>query len=96
VVADLEKGERKGAIAARFHNSLALIILKICRIIREKTDLNSVALSGGVFQNMYLLERVFSLLGSADFQVYTHNRVPPNDGGISLGQALVAHYRRNP
>ena len=96
VVADLEKGERKGAIAARFHNSLALIILKICRIIREKTDLNSVALSGGVFQNMYLLERVFSLLKSADFQVHTHNRVPPNDGGISLGQALVAHYRRNP
>ena len=96
VVADLEKGERKGAIAARFHNSLALIILKVCRIIREKTDLNSVALSGGVFQNMYLLERVFSLLGSADFQVHTHNRVPPNDGGISLGQALVAHYRRNP
>lgn len=96
VVADLEKGERKGAIAARFHNSLALIILKICRIIREKTDLNSVALSGGVFQNIYLLERVFPLLDSANFVVYTHNRIPPNDGGISLGQALVAHYQRCP
>lgn len=95
VVTDLKKGEPKGAIAARFHNSLALIILKICRIIREKTGLRRVALSGGVFQNMYLLERVFSLLESADFQVYTHNRVPPNDGGISLGQALVAHCRRN-
>ena len=95
VVADLGKGERGGTIAARFHNSLALIILKACQLIRERTDLGRVALSGGVFQNMYLLERVFPLLESADFQVYTHNRVPPNDGGISLGQALVAHYRRH-
>jgi len=94
VVADLEKGERGGAIAAKFHNSLALIILQSCQLIRERTDLNRVALSGGVFQNMYLLQRVFPLLESANFRVYTHSRVPPNDGGISLGQAAVAHYGR--
>ena len=94
VVTDLGKGERRDAIAARFHNSLALIILQSCRLIRERTGLNRVALSGGVFQNMYLLQRVFPLLESANFQVYTHNQVPPNDGGISLGQAAVAHYGR--
>jgi len=94
VVTDLGKGERKGAIAARFHNSLALIILQSCQLIRERTDLNRVALSGGVFQNMYLLQRVFPLLESANFDVHTHNRVPPNDGGISLGQVAVAHYGR--
>jgi len=94
VVADLARDEKKDIIAARFHNSIASIILKVCQLLREKTGLNKIALSGGVFQNMYLLERVFSSLEMSRFKVYTHQRIPCNDGGISLGQAIIAHYKK--
>lgn len=94
VIDDLNRGKRRDIMAARFHNSVSSIILKICQLLREKRGLNKVALSGGVFQNMYLLERVFSLLQKAGFKTYTHQHVPANDGGISLGQAVIAHYRK--
>ena len=94
VIDDLNGGKRREIIAARFHNSVSSIILKICQLLREKRGLNRVALSGGVFQNMYLLERVFSLLGKSGFETYTHQHVPANDGGISLGQAVIAHYKK--
>lgn len=94
VVDDLNEGKRRGIIAARFHNSVSSIILKTCQLLREKRGLNRVALSGGVFQNMFLLERVFPLLKKAGFETYTHQYVPANDGGISLGQAVIAHYRK--
>jgi len=58
--------------------------------IREKTKINKVAISGGVFQNKYLTEKVISLLESREFVVFSHKKVPPNDGGISLGQAVIA------
>ncbi|GAI65660.1 unnamed protein product, partial [marine sediment metagenome] len=64
----------------------------LCGKIRENTGINKIALSGGVFQNRYLTERIISLLEKDDFQVYTQRKVPPNDGGISLGQAVVAGY----
>jgi hydrogenase maturation protein HypF len=63
--------------------------------LREATDLNEVALSGGVFQNMTLLERLLPLLQKAGFTVYTHRLVPPNDGGLSLGQAVIAAVKSN-
>jgi hydrogenase maturation protein HypF len=58
--------------------------------VRERTSLTSVALSGGVFQNMVLLERAIDALERRDFRVLVHRQVPPNDGGISLGQAVIA------
>ncbi len=93
VVSDLINHERKEVIAARFHNTIARVILQTCKKIREKQSLNEVALSGGVFQNVYLLEKTCDLLTKTEFSVYTHHQVPPNDGGISLGQAVIAHTR---
>jgi hydrogenase maturation protein HypF len=77
-------------IAARFHNGLALMVRDVCLRLREETGLDEVALSGGVFQNVTLLGKVVPILREGGFTVYTHHLVPPNDGGISLGQAVVA------
>ncbi len=81
-------------IAAKFHNTMAQIILVVCKKIRKETGLNDVVLSGGVFQNRYLLEKSLYLLSMNKFTVYTNHLVPSNDGGISLGQLLTAAERR--
>jgi len=81
-------------IAARFHNTVAHIILDVCIRIRRETGLKRVVLSGGVFQNRYLLEKSLYLLSMNKFRVYTNHLVPANDGGVSLGQLLVAAERR--
>jgi hydrogenase maturation protein HypF len=81
-------------IAAKFHNTIARIILHVCLMIRKETELNSVVLSGGVFQNKYLLEKSLYLLTVNRFSVYTNNLVPSNDGGISLGQLYIAAERK--
>jgi len=96
VVADVKSGVATGVIGAKFHNGLALMIRDTCILLRKATGLNEVALSGGVFQNVSLLERVLPLLRDADFAVYTHRLVPPNDGGLSLGQAVVAAVKADP
>ena len=90
VVEDLRSGVSVGRISAKFHNGAAEMIAEVCERVRARTGLEEVALSGGVFQNMRLLERTVPLLEEQGFSVYTHHRVPPNDGGISLGQAVVA------
>ena len=90
VVEDLTKGEPTSRIAAKFHTTLGEIICDVCCRIRGLTGLEQVALSGGVFQNIRLLSGVVSGLRAHGFEVYTHSRVPPNDGGVSLGQAAVA------
>jgi hydrogenase maturation protein HypF len=90
VVDDLIRGEPVPRIAAKFHTTLRQIICEVCGRIRELTGLRRVALSGGVFQNVRLLTEVLSNLQAHGFEVYTHSQVPPNDGGISLGQAVVA------
>ncbi|GAI95612.1 unnamed protein product, partial [marine sediment metagenome] len=64
----------------------------LCGKIRGNTGINKIALSGGVFQNKYLTEKVISLLEDKGFKVFIQRKVPPNDGGISLGQAVVAGY----
>ncbi len=92
IISDLKKGMNKGIIASKFHNTVADFTVNLCGKIRENTNLNKVALSGGVFQNCYLTEIIISLLEKDDFQVYIQRKVPPNDGGISLGQAVVAGY----
>jgi hydrogenase maturation protein HypF len=90
---DLAAGVRREVIAARFHNGLAGLIAACCELLRERTGLTTAALSGGVFQNLLLLETVTGLLEARGFAVLTHSRVPCNDGGVSLGQAVVAAAR---
>lgn len=93
ILNDLEQPDIP-VIAARFHNTVAHIILDVCRKIRRETGLKRVVLSGGVFQNRYLLEKSLYLLGMNKFSVYTNHLVPANDGGVSLGQLFVAAERR--
>ena len=96
VADDLAAGVDRGVIAARFHNGLAGVIAGCCLMLRERTGLTTVALSGGVFQNFLLLNTVSGRLESHGFAVLTHSRVPCNDGGISLGQAVIAATRPEP
>jgi hydrogenase maturation protein HypF len=90
VLADIQDGVPVGAISARFHNGLAEVITRIARRLRKKHGLHQVALSGGVWQNVTLLQKTLPLLREEGFEVYLHRLVPPNDGGLSLGQAVVA------
>ena len=90
VVDDLRRGVSCGTIAARFHNALGAAVVEGCIRIREEEGLELVALSGGCFQNRRLLSGTRGALEGAGFRVLTHRRIPPNDGGISLGQAAVA------
>lgn len=90
LVEDLYQGISKGTISAKFHNSVAQMVFEMCRLIAQKKKINQVALSGGVFQNRLLLTKVITLLEDAGFSVLIHKQVPCNDGGISLGQAVVA------
>lgn len=93
IIKDLKEGIDKKIMAAKFHNTVAEFTLNLCGKIRENSGINKIALSGGVFQNKYLTEKVVSLLEDKGFKVYTQSKVPPNDGGISLGQAVVAGLR---
>lgn len=90
---DKAKGVSVGIIASKFMNTLSHMAVTISMGIRERTGLNLVVLSGGVFQNMYLLGRLKRQLEKQGFKVYTHSRVSANDEGISLGQALIAGRR---
>ena len=90
IIADLKKGLDKKVMATKFHNTVAKFTVDLCGKIRENTGINEVALSGGVFQNKYLTEKVVFLLEDKGFKVYIQRKVPPNDGGVSLGQAVVA------
>jgi len=90
LVADLQGGGAPGLLSARFHNGLARVIGQVCDRLRQQQGIAAVALSGGVFQNRYLTERTLEILGKLNFSVYTHSLVPPNDGGLALGQAVIA------
>jgi hydrogenase maturation protein HypF len=91
---DLARGRPVPEAAAAFHNGLAGALVKACEVVREAHKLETVALSGGTWQNLLLLHRTQLLLVAAGFEVLTHRRVPPNDGGIALGQAVVANAAR--
>ena len=90
---DLAAGTGPPVIAARFHNGVAAVIEQACVALRDRHGLSAVALSGGVFQNLLLTDRVVTRLAGRGFRVLVHHRVPCNDGGISLGQAAVAAAR---
>ena len=89
IINDLNR-ETSSVISAKFHNTIANIILEVSMKIRKETSLNKVILSGGVFQNKYLLEKTSYLLNRNKFKTFTNHLVPANDGGISLGQLVVA------
>jgi len=93
IVADVQRRAPIGAISAMFHNTVAAVIVQVCETLRRSDGLNRVCLSGGTFQNMYLLTRAVANLRAMGFDVFLHARVPPNDGGISLGQAVIGDYR---
>jgi len=90
IVADVCAGKPAPFVAALFHNTVGDAIVEVCGRLRRAEGLRRVCLSGGTFQNVYLLRRVLAGLTARGFDVYTHAKVPPNDGGISLGQAVVA------
>jgi hydrogenase maturation protein HypF len=95
---DLLRGTPVPVIAARFHKGVAIAIVRMVECLADSltclADARSVALSGGVFQNRILFEQVATRLGEAGFRVLTHRQVPANDGGLSLGQAVVAAAQR--
>lgn len=90
---DLRAGAETPVISARFHNTVVSFLLATAIRAREETALNTVALSGGCFANRYLTTRLTEALGAGDFEVLTHRRIPCNDGGIALGQAVIAEAR---
>ena len=93
ILADLSAGVPTPVISARFHNSVAAMVAEVCSVIRQRERLNRVALSGGVFQNLYLLKRTLHHLRERSFELHIHHQVPTNDGCIALGQAVVAAAR---
>jgi len=95
VVRDLADGLPVGEISARFHNTMANVIFAVVSNIRSQSGVDKVALSGGTFQNKYLSEKILEKLDAAGFKVYFHSEVPANDGGIALGQLVVAAKKRS-
>jgi hydrogenase maturation protein HypF len=91
IAQDVIGGVANPVISARFHNTVAAVITEMCCRMREAEGLERVCLSGGTFQNIYLLKRTITKLCSRGFEIFTHSQVPPNDGGISLGQAVIAN-----
>jgi hydrogenase maturation protein HypF len=90
---DIRGHQPASTLSARFHNGIAAAVAECADRVRQDSGLDAVVLSGGVWQNITLLRRTLSLLNSRGFQVYIHREVPANDGGISLGQAVVAASR---
>lgn len=90
VVVDIEKGVAPSIVSGKFHATLLAMFTDLCGVIRKKTGLSQVALSGGCFQNALLLSGLARSLHDRGFHVMTHEKVPTNDGGIALGQAVIA------
>jgi hydrogenase maturation protein HypF len=90
IMKDITQGVPAEHIAKRFHLSIAQMLATACAEVRKQTGLGKVALSGGVFQNQILLQQLVTLLEEMAFEVYINRLVPPNDGGLSLGQIAVA------
>ena len=93
IVNDLKLGTSKNIISQRFHNTVISFSVDICKRLRELHGINDVALSGGVFQNNYIFIGIINALEVEGFNVYSHSIVPTNDGGLSLGQLVIANER---
>jgi hydrogenase maturation protein HypF len=91
IVRDLGAAQPASWISAAFHNTVAAIVVDVCIRLKAAEGIDRVCLSGGTFQNVYLVERTAASLRDNGFEVFLHSQVPPNDGGISLGQAVIAN-----
>ena len=87
IIDDLLNGQDKGIISSKFHNTVSTAIFRVVQKLSSLNKINDVALSGGVFQNMYLLDMTITKLHSISMKTYINEKVPSNDAGISLGQA---------
>ncbi len=94
IVQDLLEGLDLPLISAKFHNTVINVIFALTSQIRKETAINKVVLSGGSFQNKYILSRLELILKKEGFEVYSHYKIPSNDGGIALGQMVIAAKRR--
>ena len=92
ILEDLTRGIAKAEIAATFHHTVSEMIVRMCQLFSQETGIGQVVLSGGVFQNRLLLQLTRRKLEEAGIKALTHKTVPCNDGGISLGQAVIAHF----
>jgi hydrogenase maturation protein HypF len=79
-------------ISRRFHNGLVETLVRLACLLRQQSSLKQICLSGGTFNNLLLFEQLVRALDSDGFEVFTHSQVPAGDGGLSLGQALVAAH----
>jgi hydrogenase maturation protein HypF len=93
LLADIHGGTSISVLSARFHNGVAEMVCQVCGQIRRETGLKEIVLSGGVWQNMALLERAVRGLHEDGFEVHIHHQIPANDGGLALGQAMVGAAR---
>ena len=93
MIQDLRLGEPIGMIGARFHRTVAAIAIVVCKQARAGRGGNEVALSGEVWQNQTLLKLVCEELRRGNFTIYFHRQVPTNDGGLALGQAIIANFQ---
>ena len=92
VVDDVRNKVAVPVISLKLHRTVAQITVEMCRVVSRQTGIKQVALSGGVFQNRLLLKLTADGLQQSSFQVFTHHLVPCNDGGLSLGQAVIANF----
>jgi hydrogenase maturation protein HypF len=90
VVQDIQNGMTPADISVKFHQTLIVLFGEICGAVRREHNLNRVVLSGGCFQNSLLLKGLIGQLEAHHFEVFAHRQVPANDGGIALGQAIIA------
>lgn len=95
IICDLETRVPIPEISAKFHNTIISVIFATVKMWSDRSGINKVVLSGGVFQNRYLLENCINLLSENNYEVYTQSSIPSNDGGIALGQIAIAAKRRN-
>ncbi|NQV04269.1 MAG: carbamoyltransferase HypF [Candidatus Omnitrophica bacterium] len=93
VVGDLQAKRSKPEISLKFHNAICYMIRDVSKLLRKKYKIDKVSMSGGVFQNKYIVRNVKLLLDESGFKVYMHRNVPAHDGNIALGQAVLAVRR---
>jgi len=92
IVQDVKNRVPVPVISLKFHNTMAQVIARVCKLIARESGITQVVLSGGVFQNRLLLKLATTALQREGFKVLTHHLVPCNDGGVSLGQAVIANF----
>ncbi len=92
IIEDLKCGTPPAFVSSKFHNTVVQMVTEMCQLINQEIGIKQVVLSGGVFQNRLLFRKIIASLETAGFTVFSHKQVPCNDGGISLGQAVIAHF----